>query len=869
MPTDSGTRFRISSSTLPVLLGELDYVLQLVHHEGHSLRVLGGFREVLPDVSAEDFDWQAAHEQELEDECQVEDKDNVHADIPCDFSPQDQDTLHSDLSTRMPPTTPPEIVDLTSLLLPMLLSPIPARATLPSSSHHSIPHSNPSMPTATQPKIIDLTSSSPPPTTAHTTLPSSSPRHTARDSNNREVDLTWTPQHRTSSTSTITLTPSPPVSHPQIFQEGSVDSLSLSVDVRSSPTIVAIAGTSCLLKSPHERDISFGVLARGGGGGGGGGSGGNLGGHFVNWVCPWKGDQLRTIQAQRLQGLPYEDNAVTHEVTITDSAFDCFCDNNIIAFRDEELDEDCQENPSDGDYLPSALDSSFALTTGPSKPRRRPKTVKEPIMWSTDENFSKLADVIYALSQPTKSEPVIDSMEADSDPLLTRPVDPFSALRYLACRCTRLESQSRCTDFNLMVSLIQLTLAIDIIRKSTPGKKNQSATELPMIAPLVNVPLNKLKEWYSEGTRLVYLVAADDEIGTVIKTGLLPILKGLHSRSLGVTFTFYEGSLCLNKELDIVGVDYFFNRVATNYFALPPRPNCWLTQSSPSLPVVAAPMKLVYSVDASHIAKDVLIKMSRPFYKKRCPVKAGNREEWTAIQHQKAEDAHQPQSLEELTIKLTQPGLHKGFGDYVYINSSLCNGLTLMIKDSKERFMGLLVMHFKFQSPGYNTKFVAMLKATYDSELFEDNSEQPDHRFLALHYSHYHRYAEKGHSAPKDVHPDCVHKQGVRANVHQHVPHESKDIECNPQECDSLAEFLQEIIDFVKTNLAHYLPKDYVELTAYVEELPLNARSPAYPFGGFVVNLWERASVVLHLDKYGHDWHKKCGWVTVGADNDH
>jgi hypothetical protein len=46
--------------------------------------------------------------------------------------------------------------------------------------------------------------------------------------------------------------------------------------------------------------------------------------------------------------------------------------------------------------------------------------------------------------------------------------------------------------------------------------------------------------------------------------------------------------------------------------------------------------------------------------------------------------------------------------------------------------------------------------------------------------------------------------------------------------------------------LKEYLPEDYDELSIFVENLPLGASSPCYPFGGFVINL--RACTWAHRD---------------------
>ncbi|KAJ7695870.1 hypothetical protein B0H16DRAFT_1224749, partial [Mycena metata] len=108
--------------------------------------------------------------------------------------------------------------------------------------------------------------------------------------------------------------------------------------------------------------------------------------------------------------------------------------------------------------------------------------------------------------------------------------------------------------------------------------------------------------------------------------------------------------------------------------------------------------------------------------------------------------------------------------------------------------------------------------------------------FLAWHCSYYNRYAEKGHDAPNDVHPNFLSKRGIKKINHgQRVPHASKEVEENPEEAAMLAE----MIHLITTIVEHHI---------YVTKLPLNERSLAYPFGGFVINV--SVSTRGHRDRF-------------------
>ncbi|KAJ7035461.1 hypothetical protein C8F04DRAFT_896063, partial [Mycena alexandri] len=111
-------------------------------------------------------------------------------------------------------------------------------------------------------------------------------------------------------------------------------------------------------------------------------------------------------------------------------------------------------------------------------------------------------------------------------------------------------------------------------------------------------------------------------------------------------------------------------------------------------------------------------------------------------------------------------------------------------------------------------------------------------KYLSLHYSWYARFAEKGDTAPKDIHPNKCRKAGVtRVNLTQRVPHQSADIINNPEEYVALADAFTNYFEIVRVALAVYLPKETAELQMFVEELPLGATSPSHPFAGFVVNI--------------------------------
>lgn len=122
----------------------------------------------------------------------------------------------------------------------------------------------------------------------------------------------------------------------------------------------------------------------------------------------------------------------------------------------------------------------------------------------------------------------------------------------------------------------------------------------------------------------------------------------------------------------------------------------------------------------------------------------------------------------------------------------------------------------------------------------------------------------QGKDAPDGAHPDDVHRDHRgRVNFEQRNAHRSKDMK-NVEEYSILVEAYTDFFELLRVavrlvylfcdwffmlshQLKEYLPEDYDELSIYVEQLPLDAASPCYPFAGFVINL--SACTWAHRDK--------------------
>ncbi|KAJ7259445.1 hypothetical protein C8J57DRAFT_1073108 [Mycena rebaudengoi] len=142
--------------------------------------------------------------------------------------------------------------------------------------------------------------------------------------------------------------------------------------------------------------------------------------------------------------------------------------------------------------------------------------------------------------------------------------------------------------------------------------------------------------------------------------------------------------------------------------------------------------------------------------------------------------------------------------------------------------------------PDLDKSTLPLLSLALPGEVYPDKLNRPGYNYLACHFSWYNRYAEKGHTAPKDVHPNVVCKEGVKhVNHSQRGPLRSAEMRegCGPTETEILAELIKLITIIVEFHIKKLLPEEYDKITVYVSQLPLNECSHAHPFGGFVVNI--------------------------------
>ncbi|KAF8055005.1 hypothetical protein FPV67DRAFT_1459498 [Lyophyllum atratum] len=438
--------------------------------------------------------------------------------------------------------------------------------------------------------------------------------------------------------------------------------------------------------------------------------------------------------------------------------------------------------------------------------------------------------------------------------------DPLATVHALGRRCKALEMDVRLTDFKFMVALLQLMLSVDILQKKLRGRQ---CPGLSTLAGQCGVSPTKFRDWVAHGTRLAYLVAAgtphillviavmgmraditrrqnssnddiyglafalrnptsmnsqDDAIGKMVQGILVPFLIRLrHEAPLRhLSFSFFSQSTL--GDVDVYGagaimdLDTHFNEVATkfvfhmfrpnfqsaynyvtvSYYLLPPRGDSWFPSSTPSLPALSpAPI--------DEIAETVTIKTLKPFPKTPCPISKENREEWTEDQRLRAGKAGKAVDLKDLESKARIMILRRPLSS---LTPRVHSSRIPRTRDRENTWQ----LTPKF-AKSCNVQLLAQLDSLFPNELYYDTSDRKDYNFLAVHYSWYNRYGERGDAAPQNIHPHYVHKEGANnINHSQRVPYCSQDIQNDPKEYGLLVEFLQDILNFVNANVGESSP---------------------------------------------------------------
>ncbi|SJL16470.1 uncharacterized protein ARMOST_19996 [Armillaria ostoyae] len=276
---------------------------------------------------------------------------------------------------------------------------------------------------------------------------------------------------------------------------------------------------------------------------------------------------------------------------------------------------------------------------------------------------------------------------------------------------------------------------------------------------------------------------------------------------------------------DVVSIHDILDKAEVNFFYLPPPSEIWTC-------LTPAPMP---DPDSSYKMAPVhTIKTGFRVPTNCCPFNTEEALKWTAVKRETALKAVPVSSLSELEEKLdgfyNSKGKKNDPDSYILIDTGICEGQTLFIQDADSQLVAIMIPNMADCIPHVQHSIVPQLQTTWPGEFVCNHSNRPNYSYFCWHGSYYNRYAERSAS------PYFTLKEGqTTVHIQQRAPGHSKEFLQDIGEADLLAKLFQNIMSFV--NVCALLPGIYKELTVFVDHLPLNDHSLAYPFSGFVINV--------------------------------
>ncbi|KAJ6497291.1 hypothetical protein C8R45DRAFT_1211230 [Mycena sanguinolenta] len=459
--------------------------------------------------------------------------------------------------------------------------------------------------------------------------------------------------------------------------------------------------------------------------------------------------------------------------------------------------------------------------------------------------------------------------------------DKRTNLESTLCLLKKLEKNKKITSFWEMLALVQLVIHVETMREDA-DKKHDSKPGIELIGIQCGYSPSTFYRRVQDGTRLLSLCAASSPyiLPIIAVTNMLPDLRNknkssthtiqrlcealrliehdqwgalvkrlripLHYISQRAPFLstidfVYNVPLPLGQEPRVEYVsfhgdtDNFFNRIPTNFPRLPPRSPDWQTPIPP-WNIFIDPKDLVLPT-VRHI------KMPEDFVKSSCPVTENDNAEFTVRERKIAASADMAKDLDHFQRMINDPKRKP----YIGTDTSILNGEILHITDKSGKFIAdIFTLPPDIQQTLEDA--IGLVQTAMPGQWYKDCSDRSDYRFFNCHWSFYTRNGERGHNAPKDApHINNVQRQGSKVNFTQRIPYESKDIREKPREWAILADAFAAVFDYIRITLQRRFPDQYENLRIYCDALPMHTASPAYPFGGFVLN--------LHVATWAHQDH--------------
>ncbi|KAF8952215.1 hypothetical protein BDZ97DRAFT_1931131 [Flammula alnicola] len=221
-----------------------------------------------------------------------------------------------------------------------------------------------------------------------------------------------------------------------------------------------------------------------------------------------------------------------------------------------------------------------------------------------------------------------------------------------------------------------------------------------------------------------------------------------------------------------------------------------------------------------------------------------------------------PTSLEDLSIKLKknlEMGQRKSSNDIIRITPKLLNGTILKIKDKNG---DVVVVVDPTMPSGMRGRLPDRLSLTFsdDFKWTDTAAEGISNRFPTCHCDNYNRYSVQGDDADDNEEPVAYAREGNtrKYNTSQFIPRASKEMQKTPEQHRHLYEAFEDVLRWQSSELKSLLPDTYATLAKFSDTLPGNDHSPAYPFGGFVLNL--NVATRVHRDHEDMDF---CSIVVI------
>ncbi|KAJ7080754.1 hypothetical protein B0H15DRAFT_855854 [Mycena belliarum] len=567
-----------------------------------------------------------------------------------------------------------------------------------------------------------------------------------------------------------------------------------------------------------------------------------------------------------------------------------------------ELEEELNGGDGAGDVdeqQPGGANERWSTSAPP--PNLSARTSK-PIVWlsyvtTSPERQDKLIALLNGLSNAPNPTP---TASAPSDE--PAPTSESVSIKALANLCGALEDGSVLNDFRQLMSFMNLALYIQWRKTAGPGHKKVTYASLAREVANPRITGDRLSRWFTAGSRVVYVAAASSlyiipmlaaagmktdfcfkytcrqvqvlafalcnpappdgtyslmvSCGKLIRDVIAPqmaLIKQLSSALEERTFrVIVPGTEPRTAPFsNVAELNGILRRFNVNFYALPAPDPVWdclnREMLRPSLAHIFPPSHL----DDSCIAEEIKIVSPLQVKNTKCPVTKQNTDSWTLAERAKASKAREMGDITELKAEIAK--LHAGGvktkDTYICIDTKICDGKVLHIRGQDNKLIALVATNILDTLPHLDTTLLAQLASVMEGEVYAEKSKGIDQSFVAWHCQIYNRYSQNGSDAPKDVHPNYVQKKGKRnANTSQRVPYASKEVEENPEEAAMLQEMIHLLTIIAEHHVKKFLPEDYEELKIFVTRLPLNERSLAYPFGGFVINI--SVSTKGHRDRF-------------------